>query len=175
MLWSWVGDLDNQLREWKAKWIDTDPNGPAKESSSLAEDDSFPVFYCRDLDTNEVIAPRPLAYSDLRHAQSMCLYYSAHLVLAAADTRPVGGIPLAEQYSDACNICRSMQFYLRTIPGGLVNRLAFPMRAAYDALPEGGIERKFVEDIFHLVESKFKLRLWGSMIPEISTRKQYLS
>ena len=167
-----VAQIDRRLRRWKEEWVDSQPDGPAEEGV-LVGDNQFPVFQCRDFDTRELITPKPLVYSDLRHAQTMCIYYSAHLVLAAADTRPVGGISSREQYIFACNICRSMESYIRTIPGGLINRLAFPLRVAYDALPEGGIERKFVEDVFHLVEEKFKLRLWGSMIPEISMRKSY--
>lgn len=174
MLWSWVGELDRRLRDWKKEHVDSNPNGPAWEGE-IQSDEPFPVFQCRNLDTMEIISPKPLVYSDLRHAQTLCIYNAAHLVLAAADTRPVGAMSPREQYTAACCICRSIQFYIRTIPGGLVNRLAFPLRSAYDALPEGGVERKFVEDVFHLVEEKFKLRLWGSMIPEISTRKPFVA
>lgn len=172
VLCNWVGQLDRRLRRWKEEWVDSQPDGPAEEGV-LAADNQFPVFQCRDFDTMQTITPQPLVYSDLRHAQTMCIYYAAHLVLAAADTRPLGGMSSREQYIYACNICRSMEFYIRTIPGGLINRLAFPLRVAYDALPVGGMERKFVEDVFHLVEEKFKLRLWGSMIPEISTRTSF--
>lgn len=172
MLWSWVAELDQRLRDWKDKYVSSIPHGPAREGE-LQSDESFPVFQCRDLDTMEMITPKPLVYADLRHAQTICIYNAAHLVLAGADTRHVGAMSPHEQYTAACNICRSMQFYLNTIPGGLVNRLAFPLRSAYDALPDRGIERKFVEDVFHLVEQKFKMRLWGSMIPEISTRRQF--
>ncbi|KAL1952513.1 hypothetical protein VTO42DRAFT_5099 [Malbranchea cinnamomea] len=176
MLWTWVADLDRRLRKWKEDYIDSDPNGPAREGDIPGDAQfPFPVFQCRDLDTMEVITPKPLVYSDLRHAQTMCIYESALLVLGAADTRPVGAMSPREQYTAACNICRSMEFYIRTIPGGLINRLAFPLRTAYDALPEGNVERKFVEEVFRLVEQRFKLRLWGSMIPEIATTRKHLT
>lgn len=171
MLWSWVSDLERRIRQWKKDWVDSYPGGAIKEAVSQGND-PFPIFKCRDLVTMDILTPTTLVYPDLRLAQTMSLYYAAHLVLSASDTRPTGSVSPQEQYMFACSICRSAEYYIRNAPGNLINRLAFPIRAAYDALPEGNIERKYLNELFHLVEERFKLRLWGSSMPEISIKKR---
>jgi hypothetical protein len=170
-LWEWVADLDHRLRQWKQDWVVSYPHGQPKEVPSQGSD-PFPVFRCRNLATMEIITPKTLVYPDLRLAHTMCIYYAARLILSAADTRPTGAPLPHEQYSFACDICRSMEFYIRTVPGHLVNRLAFPLRVAYDALPGGNVEREFVREIFQLVHRRYQLKLWGSMIPEISAQRK---
>lgn len=155
-LWDWVADLDHRLRQWKQDWVH---DYQVKEVSTQG-DDPFPVFRCRDLTTMEIITPKTLVYPDLRLAHAMCLYYTALLILSAADTRPSGAITPQDQYIFACNICRSLEYYMRSA-GYLINRLAFPVRVAYDALPEGNVEREFVEEIFQWVLKRYKLKLWA--------------
>ncbi|PGH00861.1 hypothetical protein AJ80_09113 [Polytolypa hystricis UAMH7299] len=174
VLWTWLADINQRLCQWKTTWADHYPGGQVTEALPQGAD-GFPVFQCRDPATMEVITPTILVYPDLRIAHSLCIYYSARLILATVDTRPTDAVQPQEQFEFACNICRSIEYFVRNSPGSVVNRLAFPLRVAYDALPEGNIERDYVATIFHLVERKFNLRLWGSMIPEISTRTKLLS
>lgn len=171
MLWDWVSNLEKRLRQWKKDWVDSYPGGQASEVITQGPDE-FPVFKCRNLTSMEILTPKTLIYPDLRVAQTMCIYYTAQLVLAASDTRPTGSVSPQEQYKFACNICRSMEYYIRTAPGGIINRVAFPLRTAYDALPQNNIERKYIEEVFQLVEKRFNLRLWGSTMPEISPKRK---
>ncbi|KAJ9295250.1 transcriptional regulator family: Fungal Specific TF [Paecilomyces variotii] len=168
-LWNGVTDLTQRFLQWKKDWVDNYPAGPPKEADSQG-DDSFPVFRCRDLRTMKIITPKTLVYPDLRLAQTMCVYYATRLILSSVDTRPTGRVTPAEQYTLACNICRSMECYLRQAPGNMINRLALPVRVAWEALPPKGVEREFMQEIFRLVEKRHSLSLWGSSMPEISPR-----
>lgn len=169
MLWNRVADLTGQFLQWKRNWVDKYPNGPPREVDSQG-DDPFPVFRCRDLRTLQVVRPRTIVYPDLRLAQTMCFYYATRLILSSVDTRPEGAVTPVEQYTMACNICRSLEYYLRNSPGNMINRLALPVRVAWEALPANGVERQFMMEVFRLVEERHSLGLWGSSMPEISPR-----
>ncbi|ODH30044.1 hypothetical protein ACO22_03644 [Paracoccidioides brasiliensis] len=171
MLWSWVADLDNRLRQWKKDWIDSVPSRQATEVISQGSD-PFPIFRCRDLTTMDIITPTTLIYPDLRIAQTMSVYYASHLILSASDTRSTPSLQPSQQYEFACNICRSMEYFIRKSPGKLINRMAFPLRVAFDVLPESGVEREYVVKIFRLVNDRHKLKLWGTTIPEISSKRR---
>ncbi|PGG97618.1 hypothetical protein GX51_07250 [Blastomyces parvus] len=171
MLWSWVSDLDQRLRQWKQDWIDTVPARQPTEVTNQGSD-PFPIFRSRDLTSMDIITPTTLVYPDLRIAHTMCVYYASHLILSAADTRASAALQPTEQYEFACNICRSMEYFIRKIPGNLVNRMAFPLRVAFDVMPESSLERKYIIDIFRLVNDRYKLKLWGTTIPEISSRRR---
>lgn len=168
-LWNGVADLMQRLQEWKKDWVDNYPAGPCKEVDSQG-DDFFPVFRCRDLRTMKVITPKTFVYPDLRLAQTMCVYYATRLILSSVDTRPTGRVTPVEQYTLACNICRSMECYLRQAPGNMINRLALPVRVAWEGLPPKGVEREFMKELFKFVEKRHSLSLWGSSMPELSPR-----
>ncbi|KLJ05325.1 hypothetical protein EMPG_11197 [Blastomyces silverae] len=171
MLWSWISDLDQRLRQWKKDWIDTVTARQPTEVTNQGND-PFPIFRCRDLTSMDIITPTTLVYPDLRIAHTMCVYYASHLILSAADTRPSVSLQPREQYEFACNICRSMEYFICKIPGNLVNRMAFPLRVAFDVMPESSLERRYIIDIFRLVNDRYKLKLWGTTIPEISSKRR---
>lgn len=170
-LWNSISDLMSRFRQWKQQHVDSYAGGPAKEARiPQGPGDPFPVFRCRDLRTMGIVEPLPLVYPDLRLLQTMCVYYAARLIISSIDDRPEGAVGIAEKYQLACGIARSLEDYLRRAPGNMINRLAFPTRVAYEAFPQGGVERKFMAEVFNLVEKRHSLRLWGSAMPEISAR-----
>ncbi|OJD11563.1 hypothetical protein AJ78_07686 [Emergomyces pasteurianus Ep9510] len=171
MLWSWVSDLDQRLRQWKIDWIDSVPARHPTEVRSQGSD-PFPIFRCRDLTSMDIVTPTTLVYPDLRIAHTICVYYASHLILSAADMRPSSALQPNQQYEFACNICRTMEYFIRTIPGTLVNRMAFPLRVAFDVMPESSVEREYIVNIFRLVNDRYKLKLWGTTIPEISSKRR---
>lgn len=168
-LWNAVADLTARLLEWKVTWVDNYPDGPPEEVIAT-ESPMFPLFQCRDLRTGSIITPTKLVYPDLRLAQTMCLYYTTRLILSSVDTRPTDRVGPAEQYALGCGICRTLEWYILTAPGNMINRLAFPVRVAWEVFPDGGPERRFMIDVLKLVERRHSLALWGSVMPELSPR-----
>lgn len=166
--WNNIADLTARFVQWKIAWVDNYPDGPPQEVET-EPNDQFPTFYCRDLRTGAIIKPTKFAYPNLRLAQTMCLYYSTRLVLSSVDTRPDRVGP-AEQYALGCGICRSLEWYILTAPGNMINRLAFPVRVGWEAFPDGGPERKYMYEVLKLVEKRHALGLWGSAMPELSPR-----
>lgn len=166
--WNGVADLTARFLQWKQDWVDVYPDGPPQEVPA-DPDGPFPVFRCRNLLTGETVAPARFVYPDLRLAQTMCVYYAMRLVLSSVDNRPDRVSPL-EQYGLACGICRSLEWYILTAPGNMINRLAFPVRVAWEAFPPQGPERQFIREVLSLVEKRHALGLWGSSMPEFSPR-----
>lgn len=170
-LWNGIRDVTNGLTAWKINWVDNYPDGPPREVPAAEESQAqFPIFRCRDLRTGAVITPTKFEYPDLLTTQAMCIYYAARLILSTADTRPDGVGPL-EQYGLACGICRSLEWYILTSPGNMINRLAFPVRVAWEALPDHGPERKFLYEVLKLVDKRHSLALWGGGMEDISPRQ----
>ncbi|KAL2867644.1 Zn(II)2Cys6 transcription factor [Aspergillus lucknowensis] len=167
--WNGVGDLTNRFALWKINWVDGYPDGPPREVEATDEG-IFPVFHCRDLRTGAVIAPTKFEYPDLLLTQTMCLYYASRLILSSVDTRPTDRVTRPEQYQLACGICRSLEWYILKSPGNMINRLAFPVRVAWEVFPNGGPERKFLSEVLKLVEKRHSLALWGGGMAEISPR-----
>ena len=116
--------------------------------------------------------PPKLCYPDLRLSQTMCVYYATRLVLSSIDSRPQGEAtgPL-DQYALGCGICLSLEWYILTAPGNMINRLAFPVRVAWEVFPDGGPERKYIYEVVKLVEERHSLALWGSAMPELSPNR----
>ncbi|KAL4784993.1 hypothetical protein BJX76DRAFT_195391 [Aspergillus varians] len=168
-LWNGVGDLTNRFALWKINWVDSYPDGPPREVDA-SDGSQFPVFYCRDLRTGAIITPTKLEYPDLLLSQTMCIYFTTRLILSSADTRAVDRVGPLEQYQLACGICRSLEWYVLTAPGNMINRLAFPVRVAWEAFPSGGPERQFLYEVLKLVEKRHSLGLWGSGMEELSPR-----
>ncbi|CBF80680.1 hypothetical protein AN8501.2 [Aspergillus nidulans FGSC A4] len=169
--WNAVGDLTDRFALWKINWVDGYPDGPPREVPAADESEaSFPVFRCRDLRTGAVITPTKFEYPDLLLTQTMCIYYTSCLILSSVDTRPTDRISPIEQYQLACGICRSLEWYILKSPGNMINRLAFPVRVAWEAFPDGGPERRFLWEVLKLVEKRHSLALWGSGMAELSVR-----
>ncbi|KAL4972937.1 hypothetical protein BDW66DRAFT_162494 [Aspergillus desertorum] len=166
-----VGDLTGRFALWKINWVDGYPDGPPREVPAADESEAcFPVFHCRDLRTGAVITPTKFEYPDLLLTQTMCIYYTSCLILSSVDTRPTDRVGPMEQYQLACGICRSLEWYILKSPGNMINRLAFPVRVAWEAFPDGGPERKFLWEVLKLVEKRHSLALWGSGMEELSAR-----
>jgi len=161
-LWGLVADFERKMRLWKRLWADAYPAGQPIEVYSQG-DDPFPVF--RRLDsTGTIITPPTLVYPDPQSARTVGMYGAAMILLATVDTRPTGAITPSEKYDFACQICRTMEYYIRNVPGNHINRMAFPLRVAFDALPEASVERRFVGEVFHLVRRRHTLKSWGEFI-----------
>lgn len=175
ILWNGVADLTNRYAQWRRDWVDAYPDGPPQEVDSQQQAHgensyAFPVFRCRDLRTGAIFQPTTFVYPDLRIAQTMCLFYTTRLILSTADTRPVDHVTPVEQYELVCGICRTLEWYIRTAPGNMINRLAFPVRVAWESFPEQGPERQFITEVLQFVEKRHALGLWGSAMPELSPR-----
>jgi hypothetical protein len=169
-IWNGIGELTVQFYQWYDEWVMTYPDGPPQEVEQTA-DQGFPVFQRRDLRTGAIFTPTRFAYPNLLLAQTMCLYYAFRLVLSSVDSRPHDRVSPMEQYDLGCGICRTLEFYILTAPGNMINRLAFPTRVAWEAFPDGGPERRFMVEVLQLVEKRHALGLWGSDMPELSTRE----
>ncbi|KAL4924860.1 Zn(II)2Cys6 transcription factor domain-containing protein [Aspergillus undulatus] len=167
--WNGVRDITNRLSLWKVNWVDGYPDGPPREVEAT-EDTQFPIFHCRDLRTGAIITPTKFQYPDLLLTQTMCIYYAARLILSSVDTRPTDGVSRQEQYELSCGICRSLEWYILMSPGNMINRLAFPVRVAWEAFPDRGPERKFLFQVLKLVEMRHSLGLWGGGMEDISPR-----
>jgi hypothetical protein len=169
-LWNGIDDLTARMKQWWNDWVACYPTGPPGERERREDDDPFPIFRRLNLRTMEVFEPPKADYPDLLLCQTICVYASTLLVLTTADSRPAGAISRPEKYELACDITRSLEWYVRHAPGNMINRLAFQVRIAWIAFPAGGPEREFLRDIFLLVERRHSLRLWGSQMPELSER-----
>jgi len=168
-LWNSITELTAKFHQWVIDWVDCYPDGPPREEEQ-AEDQDFPIFRRRDLRTGAIFTPTKLSYPNLLLAQTMCLYYAFRLILSTVDKRPVDRVTPMEQYDLGCSICRSLQWYILTAPGNMINRLAFPTRVAWEVFPDDSPERAFMVEVLQLVEKRHALGLWGSGMPEISVR-----
>lgn len=140
---------------------------PAEEYLSDAE---IPRFYCRKVSSGDIDQPSVLIYPDLLLATTMCLYRALRLVVAGGDHDGlITVMSSSERYQLAVDICRSMPYYLKTVPGFLVSRLMFSLRVAFDTFSEGMIEREFIQQIFGYVGEKYHFRVFANQCSESST------
>jgi hypothetical protein len=167
-LWASITELEGRLRRWKYECADTYPAGQPFEVDYQGSD-QFPVFRYTDSITCNTVTPPTIIYPDPQLARTLCMYYAAMLQLISVDRRPPGVNIEPERLEFAHLICRSIEYYIRNVPGNMINRMAFPLRVAYDSLPQGSLQRQFVERIFYLVEYRNSLKSWGKFIPDIST------
>lgn len=172
-LWNAIIKLVDRLLLWKNTWADTYPTGLPYEVNDQGAD-YFPVFRYIDPLTNEHVVPPTLVYPDPQLARTLCMYYASMLLLISVDTRPPpDGLRSGTLRTELAHlVCRSMEYFIRAVPGNMINRMAFPLRVTYDSLPEGCEERRFIEEVFFLVERKNALRSWGKFIPDISSKEQ---
>lgn len=162
-LWVSMTGLERRLLQWRKDWADRYPSGQPCEVARQ-RDDPFPIFCCRDTSAGTgFLQPQILDYPDPQLARTLCMYYASFLVFSSIDTRPENAIQRDQQYEWACLICRTMQYYIRTVPGNMINRMAFPLSVAYRALPQIGPEREFAREIFHMIKSKNRLKLWARL------------
>ncbi|KAJ5369158.1 uncharacterized protein N7496_008918 [Penicillium cataractarum] len=169
-LWNGITECTAQFQQWYIDWVECYPEGPIQELEQTGDQD-FPIFKRRNLRTGEIYAPTRFSYPNLLLAQTMCVYYAVRLILSSIDTRPEDRVTPMEQYEFGCGICRTMEYYILTAPGNMINRLAFPTRVAWEAFPDGGPEQAFMVEVLQLVERRHALGLWGSAMPELSVRE----
>jgi hypothetical protein len=154
-----VADIQHRLYKWKREYAD--PAGQPFEVPNQVEDLGgpddpsnrdfrFPIFRCRDMSSGTLISPPPIAYPDPELARALCLYYAALLTVSFVDIRKEGGLLPHERYDLACVICRSTAYTLQAVPNHS-HRVLGSLRVAYDTLPEGGIERQWVVNMFHVI------------------------
>lgn len=169
-IWNGITECTAQFQQWYRDWVECFPEGPIQEVAQTGNQD-FPIFKRRNLRTGEVYAPTIFSYPNLLLAQTMCMYYAVRLILSSIDTRPEDRITPMEQYELGCGICRTLEYYIMSAPGNMINRLAFPTRVAWEAFPDGGPEQAFMVEVLHLVERRHALGLWGSAMAELSVRE----
>lgn len=169
-LWNGITQLTARFQQWLREWVDCYPDGPPEEVEQ-SEDQDFPIFQRRNLRTGAIFTPTKFSYPNLLLAQTMCLYYAFRLILSSVDSRPKDRVTPTEQYDFGCGICRTLEWYILTAPGNMINRLAFPTRVAWEAFPDQGPERAFMIEVLRLVERRHALGLWGSGMPELSVRE----
>ena len=162
--------FEQNLHGFKRRWVDSLPLEQQPVEVHWQDGDPFPIFRYTAPVTRQVTIPSTLVYSNPQLAQILCIYYAAMLILASVDVRPVGKISESGKLEFAHLICRSIEYYIRAVPGNMINRLAFPLRVAYDSLPGQSLERGFIEAVFQFVERKKALRSWGRFMPGISTK-----
>lgn len=165
-LWTLAANIEQSLYKWKQEWADRYPGGQPWELPVQIQD-SLSVFRCQDRLTGEIVYATTLVYPDPVLAQAMCHYYAALLLVLSADTRMrAAGLP--DTYSLACSICRIMGYFARTVPSGLASRVAFPFRLAYDCLPEGGVERAYVDEAFRWIAKRRFSQEWECTLDGLS-------
>lgn len=162
-LWRKIKQVEFRLQKWKFEWADNYPSGPVLEADFQSEE-AFPVFQYVDQSGRELITPLPLVYPDPQLARVLCFYYAAMILLCSADKQSSQAHLRFKRYSFAMLICRSMKYFMNSVPGNMVNRMMLPLSVASAELPEGSIERAFVLDVSRMVETKGRLNSWAAIM-----------
>ncbi|KAM0119436.1 hypothetical protein ACP6JC_003949 [Aspergillus fumigatus] len=165
-----------RLNRWKTMFADTYPPGqaweePAADTATRPESDpqtTFPTFLYRDPATMRLRPAPLLVYPDLLSATCMTFYWALHLTLSTADGGLGSVLGLQERYQYACNICRSMKYYVENTPGGLVSRIMFVLRTAFDAFADWMVEKAFVTEVFRHIADKFHFSVFANQCASFS-------
>ncbi|KAJ3496846.1 hypothetical protein NLG97_g2352 [Lecanicillium saksenae] len=168
-LWTLGATVEQHLYQWKQEKADRYPGGKPRELDVKVED-ALSFFPCRDQTTGEVGYATTFVYPDPVLAQAMCHYYAALILVFSADTRR-RETERPDIYGLACSICRIMGYFARTVPSGLASRVAYPFRLAYDCLPDGGMEREYVDEAFRWIARRRFSHEWGSNLDGVSIRE----
>lgn len=165
-------ELDRRLELWHELHAIGYEHGYMTEApaDSITSNKEFPHFQCRDLFTNETFVPTILIYPDLMLAVSMSLYRALRLVVSgSSDDGLVAVLPPSERYRFAVDICRSMQYYLHTVPGFLVSRIMFVLRVAFDTFTDGMVEKTFVQELFGYIGNKYRFPVFMNKCSDSAT------
>ncbi|KAH8600173.1 hypothetical protein B0O99DRAFT_503549, partial [Bisporella sp. PMI_857] len=165
-----VAGIECCLHKWKVQHADP-ISGPLGFSGGLqpplASDIQFPIFRCRDQLSGELISPTTITYHEPELARALCLYYSALLTISSVDMRTEGKLEPYERYDLACLICRSTEYSIRAVPNH-ATRMVGHLRAAFDTLPEGGVERQWVQDMFEVIRKAEHMKWATSLAKDFS-------
>lgn len=162
-IWETATELDTRLRLWEIVCAQDYAGGTGpQESLDPIPLEDFPVFKCRDPNTLETFTPRDLIYPDLLLATSMCFYWAMRLMISATDSGLPSVLSSQDRYESACNICRTMKYYVQNIPGTLVVRMIFALQTAYDSFAEGTVEKQFVVDLFLYIGKRFNFPVFAT-------------
>ncbi|KAI1842628.1 hypothetical protein JX266_011241 [Neoarthrinium moseri] len=142
-------DIALSLHQWKADWLDCVPQRRPYEKPLIHEDPTIPIFRYQDSsNTDTLIEPQALYYPNCAIFAAVCNYYAAILVVLDTVRLLNGQVRNQTQMTVAYEICRSMNYFLTQLPPSMLGRVAIPISAAYDTLPPGGVERKYLEDVY---------------------------
>lgn len=171
-IWDRATELQSRLNLWKSMFADTYSPGRAWEEPAETEESKtgFPIFKCRDPQTMQLIVAKSLVYPDLLSATCMTYYWALHLIVSTTDSGLASVLGLQERYQYACNICRSMKYYVENIPGCLVSRIMFVLRTAFDTFADGMVEKEFVTEVFRHIADKFHFGVFANQCASSSVR-----
>ncbi|KNG85791.1 putative C6 finger domain protein [Aspergillus nomiae NRRL 13137] len=161
-IWQQATELQARLNLWKAAYADTYPAGTAWEAYDTESADGFPIFQCRNTSTMSVTVAKILHYPDILLATSMCFYWALSLVVSMSDSGLVSVLGPQQRYQFACDICRSMKYYINNIPGYLMSRIMFVLRTAFDAFSPGMIEKEFIAELFQYIGRKLEFTVFSN-------------
>lgn len=161
-IWQQATELQARLDMWKAVYADTYPSGTAWEVHDTESKDDFPVFRYRNTSSMSVTVAKVLHYPDILLATSMCFYWALSLVVSASDSGLVSVLGPQQRYQFACDICRSMKYYINNIPGYLMSRIMFVLRTAFDAFSPGMIEKEFIAELFQYIGRKLEFPVFSN-------------
>lgn len=162
-VWETATELDTRLRLWESVCNRTYPGGgPQEATDKIPGSEEFPTFTCRDPNTLKPLNPPDLVFPDVFLATSMCFCWAMRLMIAPKDDGLPGVISLQDRYESACNICRSMKYYVHNIPGTLVSRMIFVLRTANESFSVGTIEKQFVIDLYWYIGKKFNFPVFSN-------------
>lgn len=169
-IWESAQELGQRLQQWESEDANKYSVHGVQEKVDIEGEDEFPVFQCQDIQTMEIIRPAVFAFPDLLLAMSMCFYWATRLILSAADPGIVNTISLEERYQLACNICRSVKYYVLNIPGCLVSRLMFVLRVAFETFADGTVEKAFVTELFTYIGVRFRFPVFLNQCSSLVAR-----
>ncbi|KAB8233415.1 Zn(II)2Cys6 transcription factor domain-containing protein [Aspergillus alliaceus] len=172
-IWQQATELQTRLNMWKAFYADTYPQGTAWEVSDNESADGFPIFRCRNPSTMCVTVGKVLHYPDILLATSMCFYWALSLVVSATDTGFISVLGPHQRYQFACDICRSMKYYINNIPGYLMSRIMFVLRTAFDAFSPGMIEKEYVAELFQYIGRKLEFTVFSNKCTSSAVKSKF--
>ena len=161
------------MQEWKRTHADTYPSGQLHETSVPLGKHPFPIFKTRNPLTGEVLSPPAYVYPDPQLCRTLCTYYGALIVLSSVDSRPSSsaskpsphGPPIQplQVFGFALAICRSVEYFVRNVPGNMTNRMAFPLKAAWEATPKDGPEKEFLAGVWAVIKRRGASKVWSQV------------
>ncbi|KAE8386306.1 hypothetical protein BDV23DRAFT_163516 [Aspergillus alliaceus] len=155
-----------QLDAWKESVASAYPPGSISKSPAPYKDD-FPIFQCYNPKT-EVEFATHYEYPNVILAHTMCYYWALLLVISEPTPIPLHSLKPCERYTIACNICRSIRYFIYAAPKNLIYRLLFPLLIAHSVFVPGSVEMEFLRDVSNYIERHFRTAIFTSMMGSLS-------